>query len=283
MISDPDALGLLYLVSIVCFILALRFLSSPKHARRGNWLGGVGMIVAIATTLLIDGISNWALIVLGAAIGSVVGLVGARKVKMTAMPQMVALFNGVGGGAAALVALAEFHDAGGVLAWDEALSVSLSALIGSISFAGSLVAFGKLQELVSGRPIVFPGQNIVNILVLAAAGALGVAIVAGVEGQWAIVALILLALVFGVMFVLPIGGADMPVVISMLNAFTGLAASADGVRPRLDRPHRRRHAGRRLGHPAHAADGQGHEPVGRQRALRRLRAGAGGRRAGSGG
>jgi NAD(P) transhydrogenase subunit beta len=101
-------------------------------------------------------------------------------------------------------------------------------LIGSISFAGSLVAFGKLQELVSGRPIVFPGQNIVNILVLAAAGALGVAIVAGVEGQWAIVALILLALVFGVMFVLPIGGADMPVVISMLNAFTGLAASATG-------------------------------------------------------
>ena len=110
MISDPDVLGLLYLVSIVCFVLALRFLSSPKHARRGNWLGGVGMIVAIATTLLVDGISNWALIVVAAAIGSVVGLVGARRVKMTAMPQMVALFNGVGGGAAALVALAEFHE-----------------------------------------------------------------------------------------------------------------------------------------------------------------------------
>ena len=228
MISDPDVLGLLYLASIICFVLALKFLSSPKHARRGNWLGGVGMVVAIATTLLIDGITNWVLIVVGAAIGSVVGLVGARKVKMTAMPQMVALFNGVGGGAAALVALAEFHDARGVLAWDEALSVSLSALIGSISFAGSLVAFGKLQELVSGRPIVFPGQNIVNLLVLGGAAALGVAIVAGVEGQWAIVALILLALVFGVMFVLPIGGADMPVVISLLNAFTGLAASATG-------------------------------------------------------
>jgi NAD(P) transhydrogenase subunit beta len=227
-ISDPDVLGLLYLVSIVCFILALRFLSSPRHARRGNWLGGVGMIVAIVTTLLIDGISNWALIVVAAVIGSVVGVVGARRVKMTAMPQMVALFNGVGGGAAALVALAEFHIATGVLSWDEALSVSLSALIGSISFAGSLVAFGKLQELVSGRPIVFPGQNIVNIVVLATAAALGVAIVAGVEGQWAIVALILLSLGFGVMFVLPIGGADMPVVISMLNAFTGLAASATG-------------------------------------------------------
>jgi NAD(P) transhydrogenase subunit beta len=227
-ISDPDVLGLLYLVAIVCFILALRFLSSPKHARRGNWLGGVGMLVAIVTTLLVEGISNWALIVVAAAIGSVVGLVGARKVKMTAMPQMVALFNGVGGGAAALVALAEFHELDGVLVWDEALSITLSALIGSISFSGSLVAFGKLQELVSGRPFVFPGQNIVNVLVLAATAALGVAIIAGLEAQWAIVALVLLALVFGVMFVLPIGGADMPVVISMLNAFTGLAASATG-------------------------------------------------------
>jgi NAD(P) transhydrogenase subunit beta len=227
-ISDPDVLGLLYLASIVCFVLALRFLSSPKHARRGNWLGGAGMVVAIATTLLIDGISNWALIVVAAAIGSVVGVVGARKVKMTAMPQMVALFNGVGGGAAALIALAEFHVASGILSWDEALSVSLSALIGSISFAGSLVAFAKLQELVSGRPIVFAGQNIVNVAVLVGAAALGVAIVAGVESQWAIVALIVLALVFGVMFVLPIGGADMPVVISLLNAFTGLAASATG-------------------------------------------------------
>ena len=98
MISDPDVLGLLYLVSIVCFVLALRFLSSPKHARRGNWLGGVGMLVAIGTTLLVEGISNWVLIVIAAAIGSVVGFFGARKVKMTAMPQMVALFNGVGGG-----------------------------------------------------------------------------------------------------------------------------------------------------------------------------------------
>jgi NAD(P) transhydrogenase subunit beta len=227
-ISDPDVVGLLYLVAIVCFILALKFLSSPKYARKGNWVGGVGMIVAIATTLLLEGISNWALIVAGALIGSVVGVVGARTVKMTAMPQMVALFNGVGGGAAALVALAEFHETSGVLSWDEALSTVLSALIGSISFAGSLVAFAKLQELVSGRPIVFVGQNVVNVLVLGGAAALGVAIVAGVEGEWSIVALILLALLFGVMFVLPIGGADMPVVISLLNAFTGLAASATG-------------------------------------------------------
>ncbi len=228
MLSDPDVIGLLYLVAIVCFIVALRFLSSPKHARKGNWVGGVGMIVAIATTLALDGIGNWALIIVGGAIGSVVGLVGARTVKMTAMPQMVALFNGVGGGAAALVALAEFHIATGDLADDEIVSIVLSGLIGSISFSGSLVAFAKLQELLSGRPIVFRGQNIVNTAILLGAAGLGVALVAGVDEQWALVALLVLALVFGVMFVLPIGGADMPVVISLLNAFTGLAASATG-------------------------------------------------------
>jgi len=226
-ISDPDVVGLLYLVTIVCFVVALKFLSSPRHARKGNWVGGAGMLVAIATTLLLEGLENWALMIVGLAIGTVVGLVGARTVRMTAMPQMVAIFNGVGGGAAALVALAEWHNAV-ELGSDETVSLVLSALIGSISFAGSAVAFAKLQELVSGRPIVFPGQNIVNLLVLLGAGALGVAAVAGVEDQWLLYALIGLALLFGVMFVLPIGGADMPVVISLLNAFTGLAASATG-------------------------------------------------------
>ena len=229
MISDPDVVGILYLVSIICFILALRFLSSPKHARRGNWVGGVGMVIAIATTLALDGISNWLLIIVGGAIGSIVGVVGARTVKMTAMPQMVALFNGVGGGAAALVALAEFHVAeGGDLGSEEIVSIVLSALIGSISFSGSMIAFGKLQELISGRPIVFVGQNIVNVAILAGAAALGIALIAGWDEQWALIGLIGLALLFGVMFVLPIGGADMPVVISLLNAFTGIAASATG-------------------------------------------------------
>jgi NAD(P) transhydrogenase subunit beta len=227
-ISDPDVVGLLYLAAIICFIVALRFLSSPKHARKGNWVGGVGMVVAIATTLALDGISNWGLIAVGGAIGAVVGVVGARTVKMTAMPQMVALFNGVGGGAAALVALAEFHVADGKLDGEEIVSIVLSALIGSISFSGSLVAFGKLQELLSGRPIVFVGQNIFNAAVLLVAAVLGVALAAGVEEQWVLVALIGFALLFGVMFVLPIGGADMPVVIALLNAFTGLAASATG-------------------------------------------------------
>jgi len=226
-ISDPDVVHLLYLVTIVCFVLALRFLSSPKHARKGNWVGGAGMVVAIGTTLSLEGIGNWVLIAVGGLIGTVAGIVGARTVKMTAMPQMVALFNGVGGGAAALIALAEWHKIVDP-SRDERVSIVLSALIGSISFAGSLVAFAKLQELLRGRPIVFPAQNIVDALVLLGAVSFGVAAVAGASGQWVLVALIALALLFGVMFVLPIGGADMPVVISLLNAFTGVAASATG-------------------------------------------------------
>ena len=228
MISDPDVIGLFYLVAIVCFILALRFLSSPKHARRGNWVGGLGMLVAIGTTLALEGIGNWGLLAVAAAIGTAAGLIGARTVKMTAMPQMVALFNGVGGGAAALIAFSEFHVAHGDVGSDEIVSIVLSSLIGSVSFAGSMVAFAKLQELVSGRPIVFRGQNVVDSAILLGAVALGIALVAGLDEQWALAALIVLALLFGVMFVLPIGGADMPVVISLLNAFTGLAASATG-------------------------------------------------------
>ena len=222
---------LLYLVTIVTFILALRFLSSPRRARQGNLLGAAGMALAIAVTLAQDGLENYVWIGLAMAIGAVVGVVGARSVKMTAMPQMVALFNGVGGGAVALIALAEFHNLTplpGELAADESLAILLSALIGSISFSGSLIAFAKLQELLSGRPIVYPGQQFVNAAVLLTALVVGGAIVAGAEGDALVVALIAAALVFGVLFVLPIGGADMPVVISLLNAFTGLAASAAG-------------------------------------------------------
>src|SRR5919198_1289020 len=230
-ISDRNVVNLLYLVSIVCFILALRFLSSPRHARKGNWLGGAGMVVAIVTTLLLEGIGNWALIVVGAAIGSAVGIVGARKVRMTAMPQMVALFNGVGGGAAALVALAEWHrtaDPSGDERVSIVLSIMLSAIIGSISFAGSMIAFGKLQELIRGRPIVYPLQQPVNAALFAAVLAAGIAIASDAEQQWLIWALVGGATAFGVLFVLPIGGADMPVVISLLNAFTGLATAATG-------------------------------------------------------
>ena len=222
---------LLYLVTIVTFILALRFLSSPKRARLGNQLGAAGMALAVAVTLAQDGLENYLWIAIGIAVGAVIGVVGARSVKMTAMPQMVALFNGVGGGAVALIALAEFHNLApqrGGLEGEESVAILLSALIGSISFAGSMIAFAKLQELLSGRPIVYAGQQFVNGAVLLTALALGGAIVAGSERDALVVGLIVAALVFGVLFVLPIGGADMPVVISLLNAFTGLAAAAAG-------------------------------------------------------
>jgi NAD(P) transhydrogenase subunit beta len=222
---------LLYLVSIVSFILALRFLSSPTHARRGNQIGAAGMLLAIVVTFAQSEVVDYGLIAAGMALGSVLGVIGARRVKMTAMPQMVALFNGVGGGAAALVSLAEFHNrapAEGQLSADVVIAIGLSALIGSVSFAGSLVAFAKLQELFQGRPITYPGQQVVNGLILAGAVACGVAITAGAEREWLLIALIAGALAFGVLFVLPIGGADMPVVISLLNAFTGLAAAATG-------------------------------------------------------
>jgi len=222
---------LLYLVTIVTFILALRFLSSPRHARRGNQLGAAGMALAIAVTLAQDDLDGYGLIVIGMVIGAAIGAVGARMVKMTAMPQMVALFNGVGGGAAALIALSEFHNLQpepGRIGGDETVSIVLSALIGSVSFAGSLVAFAKLQELLSGRPIVYPAQKLVNAALLAGVVALGVILIFGPQAEGLLVALLAGSLAFGVLFVLPIGGADMPVVISLLNACTGLAASATG-------------------------------------------------------
>jgi NAD(P) transhydrogenase subunit beta len=220
-----------YLATIVAFILALRFLSHPATARRGNWIGAVGMLIAIGVTAAQTQVDSWWEIVVGMAVGGSFGAVAARRVQMTAMPQMVALFNGVGGGAAALISLAEFHNNApdpGRLHGDISVSIILSALIGSISFAGSMVAFAKLQELIQGRPIVYVGQQVVNGLLFASIVAAGVAIVAGAERQWLMYALIGGALVFGVLFVLPIGGADMPVVISLLNAFTGLAAAATG-------------------------------------------------------
>src|SRR5205085_11745400 len=162
--------------TIVCFILALRFLSSPARARQGNWIGALGMGIAIVATFFLRGLHNYASILIVMAVAAPIGAFAARSVKMTAMPQMVALFNGVGGGAAALVALADFHNAApeaGRLPVSISVSIILSALIGSISFAGSMVAFGKLQEIVSGRPIVYPGQRVGNLLLLGGLVALG--------------------------------------------------------------------------------------------------------------
>jgi H+-translocating NAD(P) transhydrogenase subunit beta len=228
---SQDVTNLLYLITIVTFILALRFLSNPATARRGNQIGAVGMLVAIVVTFVQEEIVSYWEISVGMVVGGTFGAVAARKVRMTAMPQMVALFNGVGGGAAALISLAEFHNRApdpGALKTDISASIMLSAIIGSISFAGSMVAFAKLQELIRGRPIVYPLQQPTNALIFGAVLASGIAIAAGSEQQWLIWALVGGASVFGVLFVLPIGGADMPVVISLLNAFTGLAAAATG-------------------------------------------------------
>jgi H+-translocating NAD(P) transhydrogenase subunit beta len=230
-VSRTDWITLAYIVTIVSFILALRFLSSPARARYGNWVGAFGMTVAIVATFFLPGLKNIPSILIMMAVSAPVGAYAARAVKMTAMPQMVALFNGVGGGAAALVALAEFHHEApdsGRLAASVSVSIVLSALIGSISFAGSMIAFAKLQEVIGGRPIVYAGQKFGNLFLLGALVALGISIIAGAEEQAILIALICGALAFGVLFVLPIGGADMPVVIALLNAFTGVAASATG-------------------------------------------------------
>jgi NAD(P) transhydrogenase subunit beta len=223
--------NLLYLITILAFILALRYLSNPAHARRGNQIGAAGMALAIVVTWVKVGSTSWWAIAIGMLIGGGFGAVAARKVRMTAMPQMVALFNGVGGGAAALIALAELHRVlppPGAPKVDISLGIVLSALIGSISFAGSMVAFAKLQELIGGRPITYAGQQFVNGALFLGALGCGLALVAGVQDEWLLWVTILGSLCFGVLFVLPIGGADMPVVISLLNAFTGLAVALGG-------------------------------------------------------
>jgi H+-translocating NAD(P) transhydrogenase subunit beta len=229
--SRSDAIALAYLVTIIAFILALRFLSSPKTAVLGNRIGAAGMVIALAATFAQAGLRDWWLILVVMAVSAPVGAYAARTVRMTAMPQMVALFNGVGGGAAALIALADFRhvapDPGRIKA-DVGISIMLSALIGSISFAGSLVAFAKLQELIRGRPIVYPAQKPTNAGLLVALVALALVVLAGPQRTYLVAALLVGSLLFGVLFVLPIGGADMPVVISLLNAFTGLAAAATG-------------------------------------------------------
>ena len=237
-VRDPDFIEGLYIVAFVCFILGLRGLSGPNTAVRGNWTAAVGMAIAFVATLLIPGVvedgEDWALIFGGIALGTIVGVPAARNVKMTAMPQMVALFNGVGGGAVALIAWAEyrrhFPDAGEL--WDQKAQIPslFAAVIGSISFWGSNIAFGKLQEILPGRPIRLPAQHIVNAVLLLIAVVSAVVLAAGTHSEALFVLGILVtAALLGNLVVLPIGGADMPVVISLLNAFTGLSAAATGV------------------------------------------------------
>jgi NAD(P) transhydrogenase subunit beta len=222
---------LLYVVAFGLFVHGLSGLTGPRTAVRGNQIAALGMVIAVVATLMrVE--HNWALIAAGLVVGTVLGVPSARQVKMTAMPQMVALFNGVGGGAVALIAWSEFRtsDAFADTAGYVVVTSMFAAIVGSVSFWGSLVAFGKLQEILPGRPIgLGRAQQAVNALLLAAA--VGCAVAAGLGGAselW-VGAVLVLAAVLGVLVVLPIGGADMPVVISLLNALTGLSAAAAGL------------------------------------------------------
>jgi NAD(P) transhydrogenase subunit beta len=219
-----------YIVAAVLFIFGLKRMTSPSTARSGNRLAAIGMALALVATLLDHQIVSYWTIAIGTLIGGVMGVYFARTVQMTAMPQMVALFNGMGGGTAALVSVAEFlrlTGAGESIGIGESTSIVLGTLIGAISFTGSIIAFGKLQEILPGRPLQFPLQRAINALILLSVFALGIVVVAG-GGSTALWALFAAALVLGAMFVLPIGGGDMPVVISILNSLTGLAAALTG-------------------------------------------------------
>jgi NAD(P) transhydrogenase subunit beta len=232
--SRTEVIAALYIVSFGLFIYGLMGLTGPRTAVRGNRIAAVGMAIAIGATLLRPGMGNWGLIVLGVVIGTAVGVPAARTVKMTAMPQMVALFNGVGGGAVALIAWVEFrstHSYADVPTYVAIFSL-FGAIVGSVSFWGSNIAFAKLQEILPGKPItVGPGrtQQLLNLVLLLVAVGCAVAVVAGSHSELLIIVLLLAAGLLGNFVVLPIGGADMPVVISLLNAFTGLSAAATGV------------------------------------------------------
>jgi H+-translocating NAD(P) transhydrogenase subunit beta len=237
----------LYIVAFALFIQGLRGLSGPTTAVRGNRIAAVGMALAVVATLLNPSEGNWGLIALGIALGIAVGVPAARQVKMTAMPQMVALFNGVGGGAVAIISWVEFRSlgstygshtlqigeatfqVGGVATYVAIFSV-FAAIVGSVSFWGSNIAFGKLQEILPGRPISLgPAQQIVNLVLLILAVAAGADLVAGAHSELLFIGMLIVAALLGNAVVLPIGGADMPVVISLLNAFTGLSAAATGM------------------------------------------------------
>jgi NAD(P) transhydrogenase subunit beta len=224
-ILSAEWTALLYLVAAVCFILALKGLSSPRTARRGNLIGAAGATLAVVTVFLSSKLDNIPLILLAIVVGSAIAAPISRRVQMTQMPQLVALFNGVGGGAAALVAMLELGHSDGP--W-VLVAVVFTMLVGAVSFAGSAVTVAKLQELITTRPVVFPGMKwVMTLAAVAALVVAGVVVATGSTG-WALL-LLVVGLVVGLLLVLPVGGADVPIVISLLNAFTGLAVAASGV------------------------------------------------------
>lgn len=225
----PSAVELAYLVAIVLFIVGLKRLSSPATARSGNRLASYGMLLGVVVTLLDRDIISFEAIIAGVVVGALIGGLLAKKVEMTSMPELVALFNGFGGIASALVALGTwFRVNGAVLEAAELLTMGLGVLIGGVTFTGSLMAFGKLKGLIRGNAVVFPLQNAVNILLLVIALLATGWLVAQPTELAAVLLITGLAMVLGVLFVLRIGGADMPVVISLLNSLSGIAASFVG-------------------------------------------------------
>jgi NAD(P) transhydrogenase subunit beta len=231
-VSLDTGIDLVYLLAAVGFILALKGLGSPKHARNGNLLAAAAAALAVGFTFAYPSVRahtlNLVLTLVAMALGATIAVPAARKVKMTAMPQMVAIFNGVGGGAAALISIVVFLiEAPGKPAVYRIAEVLFGVLVGCVSFAGSAIAFAKLQELMTGRPVTYPAQQVINAVVAVAIVALAIGTL--VSGSVPLlVATAVLSLVLGVIFVLPIGGADVPVLISLLNAFTGLAVAASG-------------------------------------------------------
>jgi len=222
---------LAYLLAAVMFIYGLKRLSSPATARSGNWIAALGMGVAIVATLFFHPQYEWQYIIIGAVIGSLAGGILAKTVKMTGMPEMVALLNGFGGGASALVASAEFWkylNANEGIPLNFGIAIQLSVLVGAVTFSGSIVAFGKLRELITGRAVTYPMQKTVNALLLLATVALIAYLVATPDHVPAFLVLMGLSLLLGVLSVIPIGGADMPVVISLLNSYSGIAAAMTG-------------------------------------------------------
>ncbi|MBI2899816.1 MAG: NAD(P)(+) transhydrogenase (Re/Si-specific) subunit beta [Planctomycetes bacterium] len=227
-----------YIAAACLFMLSLKWLGSPKTARRANFISMLAMALAVAPSLLPVSkthggalVNNLVIILGGMALGTTIGLVSATRVKMTAMPQMVGLYNGFGGAASLIVAAVEFVHKRGELGAGEAVPIFLSVVIGGVCFTGSMAAFCKLQEWISGKPVLFAGQHIMNLVLLL--GALGVAVglcVVPAAGWslWAFVGLVAIALLLGWLVVIPIGGADMPVVISLMNSYSGMAVTATG-------------------------------------------------------
>ena len=223
-----DAATLLYIVSFSLFIFGLMQGTHPRTAKKGNLIAAGGMLIAVVTTLLLDGIDNWGVIIGGLAVGTAVGYIASVRVQMTEMPQMVALYNGVGGGAVALIAWSEFrHESAFEL--ETFIPILFAAVIGSVSFWGSNIAFAKLQDLIPTKPIAVPGQQVINALLLVGLVAACVILASSDDpSEGLFIGVLIGAALLGNLVVLPIGGADMPVVISLLNAATGLSAAAAG-------------------------------------------------------